>query len=172
MLLDAAIIAAVGFFVRRGMRRGVISSAFALAGFVGAAAAAVFGFKLASPMLARATGLSNGAADSAAALGIFIVGSILAWAAVRRLRALVRLTKWGVVDTAAGGALAGAWALSWVTVVMLAISVAPGPPALKAQAEQSALARGIVETAPRVLTALAGADVRRLITSVAGARFR
>ena len=172
MLLDAAIVVAVGFFVRRGMRRGVISSAFGLAGFAAAAAAAVLGYKILSPMVVRTTGIPDGAADSAAALGIFVVGSILAWAAVRRLRALVRLTKWGVVDTAAGGALAGAWALSWVTVVLLAVSAAPGPPALKAQAKNSALARGIVETAPRVLTAIAGADVRRLITSGAGAGFR
>ncbi|MFA5891737.1 MAG: CvpA family protein [Actinomycetota bacterium] len=172
MLLDAVIVAAVGLFVRRGMRRGVISSAFGLAGFAAAAAAAVFGYHLVAAPLARATGMSPGASDSAAALGIFVAASILAWAAVRRLRALVRLTKWGVVDSAAGGALAGAWALSWVSVALLALSVAPGPASLKSEAEHSALARGIVETAPRVLTAIAGADVRHLITSVTGAGFR
>lgn len=163
MIIDAAIVVFVGFFVRRGMRRGIVASLAGLAGFVAAAAAAVFCYGIAAGPVARATGLSRGTANLAAALAIFVVVTLGAWTAGRVLRGMLRRTKWGLADAAAGGAIGGAWALSWVAIVLTAITVAPVAGPLPREVRRSTLARAIAGTAPRVVTAAGRADLRRLV---------
>jgi uncharacterized membrane protein required for colicin V production len=163
VLVDAAIVAFVGLFVWRGWKRGLVLSLTGLVGFVLATFAAVYGFRLAAAPL-EAFGLSEGVANLAGALAIFLAVNVGMLFLGRTLTRALRWTKFGAVNAAGGGALGGAWALSWLTAVLLAISVLPVPRALASNVDGSALARGIVREAPRWAGALARTDLRRMLT--------
>jgi len=94
-----------------------------------------------------------------------IFGGVSAGAffAGRAITRLVRPTKWGTLNRAGGAAFATAWAVSWVTAVLLAISVIPAPAAVERQIHGSGLARGLLREAPRLATSLARTDLRRAL---------
>lgn len=165
MIVDVAIIAIIGFFAWRGWRRGLLLSLAGLAGFIAATLAAVFGYRIVATPIRDLFGLSKGTAAIAAAVSIFIVVSLLFFVGGRMLTRLVRLTKWGTVNAAAGAALATAWALSWVTVVLFALSVAPAPKSVESQLHHSTLAKAIIEGAPVATHAIAHADFRKMFAA-------
>jgi len=74
------------------------------------------------------------------------------------------ITTWGTLNDAGGAALSSVWAISWVTVVLLAISVIPAPTALAERVEGSIIARGIVREAPAFTVALARTDMREMLS--------
>ena len=82
MIVDAAIIAVIGFFAWRGWRRGLLMSLAGLVGFVAATLAAVFGYRVLATPIRDLFGLSKGTASLAAAIAIFILVSI----ALRKLK--------------------------------------------------------------------------------------
>lgn len=166
MIVDVLIVAFCGFFVWRGMRRGLVASLTGFVGFVAASAAAVFGYRPLSPVVRAMFHTSRGIADISAALVIFTAVTFAAWFAARSFTKLLRLTKWGVLNAAGGGALSGAWALSWVTVVLLAVNVLPAPNAVASTVKRSRLAGSIVREAPSFATRIARTDLRALLRSV------
>ena len=66
MIVDAAIIAVIGFFAWRGWRRGLLMSLAGLLGFVAATLAAVFGYRVLATPIRDLFGLSKGTASLAA----------------------------------------------------------------------------------------------------------
>jgi uncharacterized membrane protein required for colicin V production len=165
MIVDAAIIAIIGFFAWRGWRRGLLLSLAGLAGFIAATLAAVFCYRAVATPIRELFGMSKGIAAITAAVIIFIVVSLLFFIGGRMLTRLVRLTKWGTVNAAAGAALATAWALSWVTVVLFALSVAPAPKSVESQLHRSTLAKAIIQGAPAATHAIAHADLRKMFAA-------
>lgn len=161
MIVDAIIIAFVGFFAFRGWRRGLLNALTGFCGFIAATIAAVMGFGLlAAPLRSF---LSPGVANIAAAIVIFVAVSVGFGFVGRMLTKVVRITKWGRLNDAGGAALSGVWALSWVTVVLLAISVIPAPSALADRIEKSSIASGIVREAPSFTLNLARTDMRDML---------
>ena len=165
MIVDIAIIAFIGFFAWRGWRRGLLLSLMGLAGFVAGTLAAVFGYRYVAVVIRRPLGLSAGTSYIVAAVAIFLIVSIAFFIGGRMLTKLVRLTKWGVVNSAGGAALAGAWALSLVTVVLFALSVVPVPRSVSANVERSTLGRSIVSGAPAATRAVARVDLRKVFAA-------
>lgn len=157
------IIAVVGLFVWRGMRRGLIGTLAGYLGFLAAVAAAVFGYRIAAAPLADLFAVSEGVANLVGALTIFVAVMIGVMLGVRTLTRALRLTTWGSIDAAAGGVVSGAWAVSLVTVVVLAASVIAPSPAMERQIERSAIARSLVELAPGWMDAIARTDLRPML---------
>lgn len=168
VLVDAAIVLVLGFFVWRGMRRGLIATLAGFIGFLGAAAAAVFGYRLLGSPMEALFGWSEGIANLASALAIFIGISLGVTLAARTVTRALRWTKWGALNAAAGGALSGLWALTWVTLALLAASVLPSSNEARRRVDDSALAGAIVEGAPRWMDAVARSDLRRMLTLFSG----
>lgn len=162
MIVDAAIVAGVGFFVWRGLRRGLIATLANFAGFLVAVAAAVFGYPVVAVPL-RAAGLSDGVANLAGALVVFIGVMLGASFAARALTRAMRFTKWGAINAAAGGTLSGLWALSIVTVVLLATTVIPLSEGMASELEESAIARAIIEESPAWMDTIARTDLRSML---------
>src|SRR5438093_11383434 len=98
MLVDAGIIAVIGFFAWRGWRRGLLLSLAGLAGFVAGTLAAVFGYRAVATPIRDLFGVSKGTASIAAAISIFLLVSLGFFLGGRILTKLVRLTKWGTVN--------------------------------------------------------------------------
>lgn len=165
MIVDAAIIAVIGFFAWRGWRRGLLLSLAGLMGFVAATLAAVFGYRVVATPIRELFGVSKGTAAIAAAVTIFIGVSILFFLGGRMLTRLIRLTKWGTVNAAAGAALSTAWALSWITVVLFALSVAPGPKSVQTQMHHSTIAEAIIDGAPAATRAISRVDLRKMFAA-------
>jgi uncharacterized membrane protein required for colicin V production len=165
MIVDAAIIALIGFFVWRGWRRGLLISLMGLAGFVAAILAAVFGYRAVSALIRGPLGLSHGTSYIAAAISIFVLVSLGFFIGGRMLTKLVRLTKWGTVNAAGGAALAGAWALSWVTVALLAVSVVPVPRTVETNVDRSTIGRAIIQGAPEATRAVSRVDIRKMFAA-------
>lgn len=166
MIVDLAIIASIGTFTWRGWRRGLVASLSGLAGFIAAAAAAVFGYRALARTARALFGMSDAVANLGAAVVIFLGVSIAFWAAGRTATRLLKLTTWGTINAAGGAALSGVWALSWVTAILLAVAVVPAPAAVEDGVHRSLLARGIVNEAPRWAMALARTDVRRMLEAL------
>ena len=165
MIVDAAVIAFIGFFAWRGWRRGLLLSLAGLAGFVAGTLAAVFGYRVVATPIRDLFGLSKGTASIVAAVMIFVVVSLMFFIGGRMLTKVVRLTKWGTVNAAGGAALASLWALSWVTVVLLAISVLPVPRAVETNVHRSAIAKAIIEGAPAATRAVSRVDLRKMFAA-------
>ncbi|HJT37527.1 MAG TPA: CvpA family protein [Actinomycetota bacterium] len=165
MIVDAAIIAVLGFFAWRGWRRGLLLSLTGLVGFVAATLAAVFGYRAAGSAIRDLFGTSSGTAAIAGAIAIFLGVSLIFFIGGRMLTRLVRLTKWGSVNSAAGAALAAAWALSWITVVLFALSVAPVPKSVETAIHGSALAKAIIHGAPAATRAISRVDLRKMFAA-------
>jgi len=163
VIIDAAIIAVVGFFVWRGMRRGLIATLAGFIGFLFAAAAAVFGFPVLAGPLASVFGWSDGVANLVAALMIFVALMFGVMLGARMLTKALRWTKWGAVNTAAGGAVSGFWALSWVTLALLAVSVLPRSNGARQQLDGSMLGETIVTEAPGWIATVTEADFRTMV---------
>ena len=161
MIVDAIIVASIGFFAWRGFRRGLLAWGVRLAGFVVATAAAVYGYRVIGAPL-QSMGMSEGLANIVGAVAIFVGVVAASWFVSRALTRLLDWTKWGLLNKAGGAAFAGAWALSAVTVVLLGVSVSPASGARDA-VERSALARGIIHEAPRFATTIAHTNLRRFI---------
>jgi uncharacterized membrane protein required for colicin V production len=170
MIVDAAILAFVGFFTWRGVRRGLLSSLAGLAGFVAATAAAVLLYRPAGSVLHAVLRLSFTTAYIAGALLVFVGVSFAAWFAGRALTRAMRLTKWGALNAAGGGALAGVWAVSWVTVLLLALTVIPTPRAVGAELQHSTLARGLVREGPRFASRTVWSGLAHLFDSMSSGR--
>ena len=81
------------------------------------------------------------------------------------LTKVVRLTKWGMLNSAGGAALAALWALLWVTVVLLAISVVPAPASVRRNVDRSTLARQIIRAAPEATHAISHVDLRKMFAA-------
>ena len=161
MLVDAAIVAFVGTFIWRGLRRGLILSLTGLLGFVVATFAAVFGFRvLARPL--EGAGLSEGVANLIGAVLVFVAVTTGAHFIGKTLTRALRWSKLNVVNAAGGGALSGAWALAWVTVFLLGVSVIPAN-AVSRSVESSTIGSGIVREAPRWAVRIARSDLRRAL---------
>ena len=165
MIVDAAIIAVIGFFAWRGWRRGLLLSLTGLAGFFAATLAAVFGYRLVATPIRELIGISKGTASIAAAVVIFIAVSLVFFIGGRMLTRLIRLTKWGTVNAAAGAALSTAWALSWITVLLFALSVAPGPKSVQRDVHHSTIAKAIMDGAPAATHAIARIDLRKMFAA-------
>ena len=165
MIVDAAIIAVIGFFAWRGWRRGLLLSLAGLAGFFVATLAAVFGYRVVATPIRELFGLSKGTASIVAAVVIFIGVSLIFFIGGRMLTKLIRLTKWGTVNAAAGAALSTAWALSWITVVLFALSVAPGPKSVQANLRHSTIAKAIIHGAPAATRAIGRVDLRKMFAA-------
>ncbi|TMK84227.1 MAG: CvpA family protein [Actinobacteria bacterium] len=165
MIVDAAIIAVIGFFAWRGWRRGLLMSLAGLVGFVAATLAAVFGYRVLATPIRDLFGLSKGTASLAAAIAIFILVSIAFFIGGRMLTKLVRFTKWGTVNAAGGATLSAAWALSWVTVVLFALSVVPAPKAVETNIHRSTIAKAIIDGAPAATRAVSRVDLRKMFAA-------
>lgn len=165
MIVDAAIIAVIGFFAWRGWRRGLLLSLAGLLGFIAATLAAVFGYRTVATPIRDLLGLSKGTASIAAAVSIFIAVSLVFFIGGRMLTRLVRLTKWGTVNAAAGAALSAAWALSWITVVLFALSVVPAPKSVETNIHRSSLAKAIIDGAPAATHAISRVDLRKMFAA-------
>ena len=161
MIVDAAIIAFIGFFAWRGWRRGLLISLAGLAGFFAATLAAVFGYRYVAAPIHDLFGVSKGTASIAGAVTIFIAVSLLFFIGGRMLTKLVRITKWGTLNAAAGAALSAAWALAFVTVVLFALSVA-SPKSVETNIHRSTVAKAIIEGAPEATHAIARVDLRKV----------
>lgn len=164
MILDLAVVAFIGFWVYRGLKRGLLASLAGLAGFVVAAFAAVFGFRIVARPLEAVLSLSTGVANLVGAIAIFLLVYVGFLVIGRLLTRALRWTKAGKLNAAAGATLSGLWALSFVTAVLLAISIIPTPSALANQLEGSTIGKGIVEEAPRWAQTVARTDLRRALT--------
>jgi uncharacterized membrane protein required for colicin V production len=162
MIVDAAIIAFIGFFAWRGWRKGLVLTLAGLAGFVVAVIAAVFGYRALSAPLHSGFGFSKTTANLIAAVSIFILVSLVFWLAGRALTRMLRWTKWGTVNAAGGAALASVWAVSWVTVVLFALTVVPVPHSVSKNIANSTIGEGIVREAPVWTRAIARVDLRRM----------
>ena len=165
MIVDAAVIAFLGFFAWRGWRRGLLLSLAGFAGFIAGTVAAVFGFRAVATPIRDLFGLSKGTASIVAAIMIFVLVSLVFFIGGRMLTKVVRLTKWGTVNDAGGAALAALWALSWVTVVLLAISVLPVPRAVESNVHRSAIAKAIIDGAPAATHAVSRVDLRKMFAA-------
>jgi uncharacterized membrane protein required for colicin V production len=165
MIVDIAIIAFIGFFAWRGWQRGLIVSLMGLVGFVAATLAAVFGYPAVSVLIRTPLGLSKGTSYIAAAIAIFVLVSIGFFIAGRMLTKLVRLTKWGTVNSAGGAALSSAWALSLVTVVLFALSVVPVPRSVDDNVKRSTIGRAIIDGAPAATHAISRVDFRKVFAA-------
>ena len=165
MIVDAAIIAFIGFFAWRGWRRGLLLSLAGLAGFVLGSVAAVFGYRAFAVPIRDLFGLSKGMASIVAAITIFVLVSLLFFIGGRMLTKVVRLTKWGTVNAAAGAGLSTVWALSWVTVVLLAISVLPVPRSVETNVHRSTIAKAIIDDAPAATRAVSRVDLRKMFAA-------
>jgi len=164
MIVDAAIVVFVGLATYLGLRRGIVVAIFGFLGFWVGVAAAVFGYRVVAAPI-DAAGMPRGLSNLLAAMVIFSIVVLLSWVAGVQLTKILRWTKWKWVNVAAGGALGGAWALAWATVIVLAMSVVPVPRSLASSLERSTLAQGIIETSPQVLRSVARTDLRRWLTS-------
>lgn len=160
MLADFAIVAVLGFFVWRGWRRGLVMALAGLVGFVVAALVAVRGFRPIASVLREGFGMGAGTANLVASLGLFVAMLVLAHLGARALTRLLNLTKWGTLNRAAGGSVAAVWALSWVTGVLLALSVLPVPEAVASQVQRSTLGTTILHQAPGWAARVARTDLR------------
>jgi uncharacterized membrane protein required for colicin V production len=165
MIVDVAIIAFIGFFAWRGWRRGLLMSLAGLAGFIAATIAAVFGYRYVATPIRQLFGVSKGTAAIAGAVTIFIVVSLAFFIGGRMLTKLVRLTKWGTANAAAGAALSAGWALAWVTVVLFALSVVPAPKSVETNIHRSTLAKAIIQGAPEATHAIARVDLRKIFAA-------
>src|SRR6266566_4342478 len=165
MIVDAAVIAFIGFFAWRGWRRGLLLSLAGFAGFIAGTVAAVFGYRAVATPIRDLFGLSKGTASIVAAITIFVLVSLVFFIGGRMLTKVVRLTKWGTVNAAGGAALAALWALSWVTVVLLAISVLPVPRAVESNVHRSAIAKAIIDGAPAATHAVSRVDLRKMFAA-------
>lgn len=165
MIVDAAIIAFIGFFAWRGWRRGLLRSLASLAGFVAGTIVAVFGYRAVAGPVHDVLGVSKGTAAIVGAVGLFILVNLLFFIGGRMLTKVVRLTKWGTVNSAGGALLAGGLALSWVTVVLLALSVVPAPRSVEANVRRSAIAKAIVDGAPAATRAVSRVDLRKMFAA-------
>jgi membrane protein required for colicin V production len=165
MIVDIAIIAFIGFFAWRGWQRGLIVSLFGLVGFVAATLAAVFGYRAVSVLIRKPLSLSDGTSYIAAAIAIFVLVSIAFFIAGRMLTKVVRLTKWGTVNSIGGAALASAWALALVTVVLFALSVVPVPHSVDSNLQRSTLGHAIVSGAPAATRAVSRIDLRKVFAA-------
>jgi uncharacterized membrane protein required for colicin V production len=165
MIVDVLIIAFLGFFAWRGWRRGLLSALARLVGFVAATLAAVFGYRALAVPIRDLFGVSKGNASLAAAITIFVIVSLAFFIGGRMLTKVVNFTKWGTVNAAGGAALASAWALSWVTVVLLAISVLPVPRAVENNVDRSVIATAIIDGAPAATRAVSRVDLRKMFAA-------
>ena len=165
MIVDAVIIAFIGFFAWRGWRRGLLSALTRLVGFVAGTLAAVFGYRALATPIRDLFRVSKGTASLVAAISIFVTVSLAFFIGGRMLTKVVRLTKWGTVNAAGGAALASLWALSWVTVVLLAISVLPVPRAVEINVHRSAIAKAIMDGAPAATRAVSRVDLRKMFAA-------
>jgi len=165
MIVDIVVIAFIGFFAWRGWRRGLLSALARLVGFVAGTLAAVFGYRALATPIRDLFGVSKGTASLAAAISIFVIVSLAFFIGGRMLTKVVRFTKWGTVNAAGGAALASAWALSWVTVVLLAISVLPVPRAVENNVHRSTIARAIIDGAPAATRAVSRVDLRKMFAA-------
>lgn len=170
MIVDAIIIGIVGLASWRGWRRGLILSFTGFVGFIVATFVAVFGYRLLSYPLREGLKLSNGVSNVTAAIIIFLAVSIGFRQVGRIITRVLQLTKWRRLNEVGGAALAGGWALSFVTMVLLAISVIPAPVAIASNVERSAIAKGIVREAPTFSRTLARTDLRKLLNSLLGSQ--
>jgi len=161
MIVDVAIIAFIGFFAWRGWRRGLLMSLAGLAGFIAATLAAVFGYRFVATPIRELFGVSKATSAIAGAITIFIVVSLAFFIGGRLLTKLVRITKWGTLNAAAGAALSTAWALAFVTVVLFGLSIA-APKSVELQIHHSTLAKAIVEGAPEATHAIGRIDLRKV----------
>ena len=162
MIVDTAIIAVLGLFVWRGARRGLIGTLAGFAGFLVAVTLAVLGYRGLAVVLEAAFGFSEGVANLTGALVIFLTVTLGSAFAARALTRALRWTKWGALNAVAGGALSGAWALTLVTVVLLAVNVIPQSAGVERRLESSAIARGVTEAAPGWLDTIARTDFRSM----------
>jgi uncharacterized membrane protein required for colicin V production len=165
MIIDAVVIAFIGFFAWRGWRRGLLAALARLVGFVVATLAAVFGYRALATPIRDLFGVSKGTASLAAAISIFVIVSLVFSIGGRMLTKVVNFTKWGTVNAAGGAALASAWALSWVTVVLLAISVLPVPRAVESNVQSSVIAKAIIDGAPAATRAVSRVDLRKMFAA-------
>jgi uncharacterized protein YkwD/uncharacterized membrane protein required for colicin V production len=163
MIVDAIIVGFIGFAAWRGWRRGLLLALTGFIGFIVAVAAAVFGYRLLAAPLRGVLKLSNGVSYIAGAVIIFIGITLGFFVLGRMLTKLVRITTWGKVNDAGGAALSGVWALSWVTVVLLSLSVIPAPKAIASGVEGSTIAQAIVRDAPTFTRSLARTDLRAML---------
>ncbi|MGZ4213502.1 MAG: CvpA family protein [Actinomycetota bacterium] len=165
MIVDAAIIVFIGFFAWRGWRRGLLLSLAGLAGFIAGTVVAVFGYRAVATPIHEVLGISKGTAALVGAISLFVLVSLLFFIGGRMLTKVVRLTKWGAVNSAAGALLAGGWALSWITVVLLAISVLPVPRSVDSNVSRSTIAKGIIDGAPAATRAVSRVDLRKMFAA-------
>ncbi len=164
MIVDAIIVGFVGLAVWRGWRRGLLLAATGFVGFLIATIAAVWGYQVAAAPLRGLLKLSPGIANIVGAIVIFLLVSIGSLFVGRMLTRVVRITKWGTLNDAGGAALSGFWALAWVTVVLLSLSVIPAPKAIASNIDRSTIARGIVEEAPTFTQNIARTDIRAMLS--------
>jgi S1-C subfamily serine protease len=148
-----ALLAALGFL------RGFIVGALSLAGFAGGA---FLGTRLAPALLSG--GSASPYAPLFGLLGALLGGAVLAGGLEGlglRLRALVRLPGFGVLDGALGAVLSAAVALGVVWVAGAVALQTPGARVLRQEIQRSAILRQLNEVLPpsgRVLNALARFD--------------
>ena len=157
--VDLVVAGFIGYSVWRGWSRGFVRAVAKLLGLlVATVAAAVLHAPVAT--LLNGVGVSERYDDLVAALIVFagvIFGFRFAGDAIARM---LRATKiGGLVDRGAGAAISGSWALALTTLVLLGVSLFDGSAAARAVADSS-LGSVIVESAPDVADAIAGADMR------------
>jgi len=166
-VVDLVVAAFVGHAIWRGWRRGLIRGAAKFLGLVVASAAAAL---LHEPgaLVARAFGASDRHDDLVGAvlvfggvvLGFHFVGNALARA--------FRTTRIGsLVDGGGGAAFAGIWALALTVLALTSMTLFPTSNAAAA-VRDSTLGRGIVDIAPEVARAAAGADLRAWLADMLG----
>jgi uncharacterized membrane protein required for colicin V production len=165
LIVDAVIIAFIGLFAWRGWRRGLLLSLAGLVGFVVATLLAVLGYRGLAGPIHGLLGVSKGSSYLVAAIAIFVVVSLMFFIGGRILTKIVRLTKWGIVNAAGGAVLSGAWALSWVTVVLFAISVLPVPRSVGSNVSHSTIAKAIIRGAPEATHAVSRVDLRKMFAA-------
>src|SRR5207253_7129074 len=132
----------------------LLSALARLVGFVAGTLAAVFGYRALATPIRDLFGVSKGTASLAAAISIFVIVSLAFFIGGRMLTKVVRFTKWGTVNAAGGAALSAAWALSWDTVVLFALSVVPAPKAVETNIHRSTIAKAIIDGPPAATRAV------------------
>ena len=123
----------------------------------------MYGYKILAPVFRTVLRLSDTTANFTAAAVIFIGVSVAAFLAGRALTRMLRPTAWGTLNRAAGASMSGIWAVSWVTLVLLAINVIPAPAAVRRNVNESGLARTILREAPGAARSVARTDLRKVL---------
>lgn len=157
--LDWIIVACVAAFVLAGAAQGFLTSALALAGFVGGA---LLGTRLAPLVLDR--GSASPYAPLFALLGAVLGGALVAgWLGElgARVRARIRLPALGAADALLGGVLAACVALGMVWVLGAVALQTPGARDLRRDVQRSQILRRLNRALPpsgSLLNALARFD--------------